>query len=155
MPNRLNPSSIPDVAHCVSTGAYMRLVIEEWLLDRGWLPALPVAGAIMAAWITGDSRLWVVVPVLICLILPLVLAFVYYAYSLTPEAAAAIRPHLTRVDPDGSLTLIPVADAESDVRLPVLHVGADEIKSVEERSSQRIVRLHGKPFRFIIIPQIQ
>lgn len=133
----------------------MRLVIEEWLIDRGWIPAIPLAAVALAAWKTGDLRLWVLVPVLICLIFPLLMVFVYYTYALTPEATAAVRSHHTRVNADGSLTLTPEPDAESGRRLPDLHIGANEIKSVEERADRHIVRLNGKPFRFIIIPKIQ
>lgn len=153
MQNRLNPSSIPDSPHSVTTGTYMRTVIEEWLMSRWWIPALPLAAIIVAAIETGDLRLWVLVPVLVCLLVPFMMVIVYYSYSLTPEAIAAIRPHLTRVSADGSITLLPVpAETEDGRRLPELHIPAREIAAVEESADHIIVRIKDKPFRFVIIP---
>lgn len=153
MQNRLNPSSIPDLPHSVTTGTYMRLVIEEWLMSHWWIPALPLAAVIVAAIETGDLRLWVLVPVLVCLLLPFMMVIVYYSYALTPEATAAIRPHLTRVRADGSISLIPQpSTTEEGRRLPELHVPAREIESVEENADHIIVRIKDKPFRFVIIP---
>lgn len=131
----------------------MRLVIEEWLISRWWIPALPLAAVIVAAIETGDLRLWVLVPVLVCLLLPLMMVMVYYSYSLTPEAIASIRPHLTRMSADGSLTLIPVpAQTEDGRRLPELHIPANGIAAIEESADRMIIRIKDKPFRFIIIP---
>lgn len=133
----------------------MRLVFVNWLMSRGWLFALPLAALAAAAYLTGDLRLWMVVPVLICLILPLMMLFVYYSYSLTPEAAAAIRPHSLRLGPDGSLTLAADADPEAGAKALRLHVAAEEIAEVEEQPSRLIIHLKDKPFRYIIIPNIQ
>lgn len=131
----------------------MRLVIEEWLMNHWWIPALPLAAIAFAAIETGDLRLWVLVPVLVCLLFPLMMVMVYYSYSLTPEAAAAIRPHLTRVSADGSLTLLPQpATTDEGKRLPELHIPAREISAVEESADQIIVRIKDKPYRFVIIP---
>lgn len=131
----------------------MRQVIEEWLMSRLWIFALPVAAIIIAAIATGSLRLWVLCPVVICLLLPPAILMVYYSYSLTPEAIAAIRPHLTRVNDDGSLTLIPLpATTEDGITLPHLHIPVDEIASVEESTDRIIVRIKNKPFRFVIIP---
>lgn len=131
----------------------MRIVIEEWLMSRWWIPALPLAAIIVAAIETGDLRLWVLVPVLVCLLVPFMMVMVYYSYSLTPEAIAAIRPHLTRVSADGSITLLPVpAETEDGRRLPELHIPAREIAAVEESADHIIVRIKDKPFRFVIIP---
>lgn len=131
----------------------MRIVIEEWLMSRWWIPALPLAAIIVAAIETGDLRLWVLVPVLVCLLVPFMMVIVYYSYSLTPEAIAAIRPHLTRVSADGSITLLPVpAETEDCRRLPELHIPAREIAAVEESAGHIIVHIKDKPFRFVIIP---
>lgn len=135
----------------------MRLVAEEWLISRGWLVILPIAGLAFAAYKTGDFRLWVVIPVLVCLILPLVMVFMYYKYALTPEAIAAVWPHRVRVSADGSLTLIPEApDPESNAApRPELRVPAKEIKTVDHRASRVIIHLKNKPFRYIIIPSFK
>ena len=133
----------------------MRLVFENWLLGRGWLFALPVAAMVALAGKTGDLRLWVVVPVLTCMFIPLIVAFVYYSYSLTPEAVAAIRPHRVALGADGSLTLTPEPDPETGRQLPALRLPADEIAQVEERPRRFIVHIKSKPFRYIIIPNIQ
>lgn len=131
----------------------MRLVLEEWMISRWWIPVLPLAAVTVAAYMTGDLRLWVLVPVLICLLFPLLLVTLYYSYALTPEATAAVTPHLTRLGDDGSLTLIPEPATTAQGRpLPVLHIPADRIEAVEEHSDRIIVRLTGKPFRFVIIP---
>lgn len=155
MQNRLNHSSIPDYPHSISTSAYMRLVFTEWLLSRGWLIALPIAAIAFAAWKTGDLRLWVVVPVLVCLIVPLILVMLYYSYALTPEAISAVRPHKTRLSADGSLTLIPEPDPESGRSFPELKVAANDIETVDERADRFIIHIKNKHFRFIIIPKIQ
>ncbi|MDE6535142.1 MAG: hypothetical protein K2K82_03935 [Muribaculaceae bacterium] len=155
MQNLLSLSSIPDSPHKVSTGAYMRLVAEEWLLSRGWLVVLPIVGLALAAYHTGDFRLWVVIPVLVCLILPLIMVVIYYKYSLSPEAIASVWPHRVRVSADGSLTLLPEPPAEDSGAAPrhELRVHAKEIKAIDERSSRYIIHLKNKPFRFIIIPK--
>ena len=131
----------------------MRLVLEEWIISRWWTLALPLAAVSVAAYITGDLRLWVLVPVLICLLFPLLLVVLYYTYAVTPEAVAAVTPHLTRLGEDGSLTLIPEPATTAQGRpLPVLHIPADRIETIEEHGDRTIVSLSGKPFRFVIIP---
>ncbi len=130
----------------------MRLVFENWLISRGWVVALPLVALIAAAYLTGDLRLWMVVPVLICLIVPLLMVFVYYSYSLTPEAAAAIRPHRLRRESDGALTLTADADPEAGSKALSLRVEAADIAEVEEQASRLIIHLKDKPFRYIIIP---
>lgn len=132
----------------------MRLVVEDWLLSRWWLLALPLGALVAAAWKTGDLRLWMVVPVLTCLIFPLIMVYLYYSYALTPEAVAAIRPHYTLVSADGSITLVHAPEHDNEKRLPQLHLSAKSIASIEENASRRIVRIKQKPFRFIIIPNI-
>ena len=135
----------------------MRFVAEEWLLSRGWIVARPIARLAIAAYRTGNFRLWVVIPVLVCLILPLIMVGIYYKYSLTPEAIAAVWPHRVRVSADGSLTLLPQAPAQDSPAAPrpELRVPASEIKTIDERSSRFIIHLKNKPFRYIIIPKIQ
>ncbi|MDE6033878.1 MAG: hypothetical protein K2G15_07920 [Muribaculaceae bacterium] len=156
MHRRLSPSSISDEVQSVTSGAYMRLVAEEWLLTRGWMLLLPLVGLSFAAFKTGDFRLWVVIPVLVCLILPLIMVTLYYKYALTPEAMAAVWPHRVRVSADGSLTLIPViADEDTDAApRPELRVAAREIKTIDERPARFIIHLNDKPFRFLIITKI-
>lgn len=129
----------------------MRLVAEEWLLARGWLLAAPIVGLAFAAYQTGDSRLWVVIPVLVCLILPLVMVTLYYKYSLTPEAIAAVWPHRVHVSVDGSLTLIPEPTDDETSPRPRMVVPAGEIKNVDRRASRCIIHLKNKPFRYVII----
>ncbi len=134
----------------------MRLVAEEWLLSRGWLVALPIAALAFAAYQTGDSRLWVVIPVLVCLILPLVMVMIYYKYALTPEAIAAVWPHRVRISADGSLTLLPEPPAPDSPAAPrpELRISARDIKTIDERASRFIIHLKNKPFRYVIISKI-
>lgn len=135
----------------ISSSRYMRIVAENWIADRWWVFALPLLPALWAL-ISGETKYYIVAAALLCLALPLFLAALYLIYSLTPEAAANIRPHHTRRNPDGSITLLFRPDPETGRQYPPLDIKTSAIHLIEERGNLKVLHLKGKPFRYITIP---
>lgn len=152
MPPTSTPCSASETALCrVSIGRYMRLVAEDWLASRGWL-LLVGAAAIWLLLGGNNPRSWMALLMFAALIAPALIGIIFYSYGLTPEAAAAIRPHRVEVHPDGAISLIFPPDPDSGRQIPPLRFPTSALGRREQRGNETIIHLNGKPFRYIIIP---
>lgn len=138
-----------------STGAhqYMRAVSELWLGRWWWTLVLPVCACFALAAAVNVAFTFVGF-MLLFLIAPMVLMFLYFSHALTPEARMAILPHRVRVDASGIDVEFPADDeaGESARREPSRHFAAEDILSVERRSQDVMVMLKGRSYRFMLVP---
>jgi hypothetical protein len=137
--------------HRISPAHYARLVGEEWISRWWWLPLLPVACC--AIYGALFNILWVAVAmILFFIILPMLQLWFFYAHSLTPEAAAAVRLHRVYVFADGSIEISFVPDMDTGRYYAPIFVPHHQIKSAEFRAKELVLRLCGRSIRLIIVP---
>lgn len=135
--------------HKTDKSTYMRLVAEDFLTDRWWIAAVTVAALLTAGYYAGPVW-YMVLLVVACLVAPALLAVLFINYSLTPEAVAAIRPNRIDIDPKGNINVTFRPDDEREYAPYCL--SADDIAGIEERTDFKVVRIKGRPYRYIIIP---
>ena len=134
----------------VPSGRYMRLVAEDWFTDMWWLLAIPVGLCLIAGSMIhpiGYSML----PVLLCLVIPMAAYTMYLNYSLTPEAVACVRRHRSRVEADGAVTLEFAPDGETGRTYRPFRLLAGEVSGAEFRGPWIVLRLRRR-YRYIFIP---
>ncbi|MBQ9554883.1 MAG: hypothetical protein IJV05_01520 [Muribaculaceae bacterium] len=120
----------------VTSGTYMRrlcglLLSENWL----WL-VLPVAlCAVLAIWV--DVRFVLVAMMTLFIIMPMVLAIIYFYYGLSPEARWSIMPKdVTIHDRDIEL-------AFADERMKKHVIPADDVRYIIEKDDVLMLMLKG------------
>ena len=120
----------------VTAGAYMRclcgmFVAENWL----WM-ALPLAVcAVLAIWI--DVRFIIVGLMVLTIVLPMVLALLYFYYGFSPEARWSIMEKQVDLDNDG-LTL-----TFSDERMKKHIIPRDNVRDIIEKDDVWMLMLSG------------
>lgn len=129
----------------------MKLVAEDLLTARWWLFLVPVALLAAAGWLI-DPVWFMVLLMVICIVIPSVMMFIYFNYSMTPEAVSAIRPHTNAIGPDGDITLEFKPDDDTERTYKPFIVRADEISSVEQHGKFVVIRLLNRPYRYVFLP---
>ena len=130
---------------------YMSIVAGEFLSDHWLALSMPVLIlAVAGCWFS--PLFFMVLLIVACLIVPLLMMVLYYSYSLTDEAIAAIRPHKVETTPHGDVILTFKPDSETGREYPALVVKADQISSSEINGDNLILKLRGKPYRYVILP---
>lgn len=138
--------------HKVDKSTYLRQVGEDFAASRLWMAVVP-SGALAAAGCIFDPVWLMVLLVAVCLVAPLLLVLLYFNYSMTPEAIAAIRPHTTEIDAHGNITMHFMPDEETGRSYRPLTITANSIGEFEERGNGFMVaRVKGKPFRYVFLP---
>lgn len=137
--------------HRISSHRYMTTVGEEWFARYWWALVLPV-GICLAIGAMVDVAFTFVAFIILCLVIPPLMMMLYYNYSLTPEASAAVRLHTLTVSPAGGLAIDFAPDAESGRQYSPIHVDWNEVSHVDVRSHDVVISLVRRPYRYLIIP---
>lgn len=130
---------------------YMRSVAEEWLGAWWWALALPVAACLSVGAVINVTFTFVAM-MLIFLVAPLIMLFLYYNYALTPEAIMAVRPHEVTIDREQGIDVSFEPHPESGRTYPPVHIGWGDVHDVEYNPTEIIVKLHRSGYRLLIIP---
>lgn len=128
----------------LSATDYVRRAGLQWLARWWWAWVLPLAVFVVASFF---DIVWLfVVFMLLCLLYPGLVMFLYYHYALSAEARASILEHTVRLDADGlSLHL-------SDARYST-HYLLGQISGFSESAKYLIVYLGRKRKTHIAIPR--
>lgn len=129
---------------------YMRAIAEMWLGRWWWIMIIPIA-VCFGLGATVNAAFAFIGFMAIFLIAPLVIMFLYFAHALTPEARMAILPHKVAAG-DSGLTVTFVTLNDDDRRFPAVHIGWNDIRSLEWRSNDMMIHLNGTSYRFLLIP---
>lgn len=126
-----------------TAGAYVRHCMMRWLGRWWWSLALPVAVcAALSLW----QPVWLFVALmLLCLLAPAVLAFIYYNYALSPQAVATLAPRTVAVDSQG-LTLTDTATGKTE------RINKSNIAGVEDTGRCFIVNFTKPRYHHLTIP---
>lgn len=124
-------------------GKYVRRIMAMWLGRWWWTMALPVA---LTALLSVIEAVWLFVALMIlCLLVPAVIAMVYYNYALTPQAVATLELKIVSIS-DNSL-VVTYCDKEKTEK-----IFRSNIKSVEDTGKLLVVRLKNPEYSHLAIP---
>lgn len=120
----------------ISSGVYMRHLCALFLADNWLWMVLPVAVcAVLAIWI--DVRFVIVALMVLFIILPMVLALLYFYYGFSPEAQWSIMGKSVTID-DEALTL-----CFTDERMKQHVIRWDDVRNIIEKDDVLLLMLGG------------
>ena len=120
----------------VSSGTYMRRLCRIFLADNWlWMVAPVAICIILAIWM--DVRFVIVGLMVLFIVLPMVLALLYFYYGLSPEAQWSIMEKQVDLDNDG-LTL-----TFSDERMKKHVIPWDNVRYIIEKDDVWMLMLGG------------
>ena len=120
----------------VSSGTYMRHLCNIFLADNWlWMVAPVAICAMLAIWM--DVRFVIVGLMVLFIVLPMILALLYFYYGLSPEAQWSIMEKQTDLDNDG-LTL-----TFSDERMKKHVIPWDNVRYIIEKDDVWMLMLGG------------
>lgn len=120
----------------VSSGTYMGHLCSIFLADNWLWMVAPVAICVMLAiWI--DVRFAIVAMMILLMVLPMILALLYFYYGLSPEARWSIMDKQADLDNDG-LTL-----TFSDERMKKHVIPWDNVRYIIEKDDVWMLMLGG------------
>ena len=134
------------VENCrVTSGCYMRHLCLMFLADNWLWMILPVAlCAAMAFFI--DVR-WVIVAMMVLfIVLPMVLALLYFYYGLSPEARWSIMEKTAVID-DNSITL-----SFADERMKKHVIPKEDVLQIIVKDDILMLMLRGKRYTCLMFP---
>lgn len=130
----------------VPSGLYMRRLCLLFIADYWLWLVLPVAlCAILALWV--DVRFVIVAMMVLFIILPMVLALLYFYYGLSPEARWSIMDKTVTLD-DRGITL-----DFTDERMKKHVIPMDDVHSIIEKDDAVMLMLTGgRRFTCLMLP---
>ncbi len=146
-----NPPGIPkpltasNASMKVSPGNYMRELCLMFMADNWLWMALPLAlCTVLAVWV--DVRFAIVAMMVLFIVLPMVLALLYFYYGLSPEARWSIMDKDMTVDSDG-ITL-----HFDDQRMKTHVIPRDNVRHIIEKDDVWLLMLHGRRYTCLMLP---
>lgn len=92
------PESITTKPFRISPSTYASAIMKQWASTWWWAVALLPLCSISAAFATADIRYLMLALVLVCLVIPPAMLFVYYYYALSEHARLNIPLHSVACD---------------------------------------------------------
>ena len=129
----------------VTAGSYMRQLCYMFLADNWLWMVLPVAVCGMLA-IFIDVCFVIVAMMVLFIVLPMVLALLFFYYGLSPEARWSIMEKSLNVDENG-ITL-----DFNDERMKKHVIPKDGVRSIIEKDDVLILMLNGRRYTCLMIP---
>lgn len=120
----------------VTPGCYIRHLCALFFADNWLWMALPVAlCAVLAVWI--DVRFVIVALMVLFIVLPMLLALIYFYYGLSPEARWSVMEKSLTID-DNAITLI-----FTDERMKKHVIRWDDVRDIIEKDDAVLLMLSG------------
>ena len=129
----------------VSSGTYMRHLCAMFLADNWlWMVAPVAICALLAVWI--DVRFLIVALMVLFIVLPMILALLFFYYGLSPEARWSIMEKTTTIDLTG-MTL-----SFLDERMKTHVIGWDDVRDIIEKKDALLLMLKGRRYTCLMLP---
>ena len=123
----------------------MRHLCSMFLADNWLWMVLPVAVCGMLA-IFIDVRFIIVAMMILFIVMPMLLALLYFYYGLSPEARWSIMEKTATID-DSGITL-----DFADDRMKKHVILRDDVRSIIEKDDALIIMLRGKRYTCLMLP---
>ena len=129
----------------VTAGSYMRELCLMFLADNWLWLVLPVAVCVvLAIWV--DVRFAIVAMMVLFIVLPMVLALLYFYYGLSPEARWSIMDKSLTIG-DAGITL-----EFTDERMKTHVIPRDNVRHIIEKDDVVMLMLDGKRYTCLMLP---
>ena len=129
----------------VSSGIYMKHVCLMFLADNWLWMVLPIAlCGILAIFI--DVRFVIVALMVLFIVLPMILALLFFYYGLSPEARWSIMEKDVFIDQKG------ISLAFTDERMKKHAIGWDDVRYIIEKNDVVMLMLQGKRYTCFMLP---
>lgn len=157
-----------------TSGDYFAVLISEWLPRYGWLMALPVVAVAVIGAMTHDVRWLLVALMLVFIVAPMAMSFLYTYYMLAPEARRAVLRKRVEIIPGRHIRLeylhperktsakdatddvdikIPADDWRAEAPLPPAETIAwSDVLRVRSTSRFMVYFLRGERTQFLLVP---
>lgn len=89
-----------------TSGDYFAILLSEWLPRYGWTLFIPILATAGVGCLLHDERWLLVALMLVFIVAPMVMSFLYTYYMLTPEARRAVLHKRVEIHPGQHLRLI-------------------------------------------------
>ncbi len=132
---------------------YMLAIAELWIGRWWWIIALPITTCFILA-ATINIAFAFVALMMLFIIVPMIMSFLYFYYALTPEAIMAMRNKRLHIEPDKSIIVNYETSTDEDftASLPPSQIKWNEITGIEYRNHDIMLHLTGSRYRFLLIP---
>ena len=152
-----------------ASGDYFAVLLSEWLPRYGWTILVPIIATALYGCLSHDERWLLVALMLVFIVAPMVMSFLYTYYMLAPEARRTIlcktveiyagsHISLRYVSPDeetqtGDNKKIPTDDRNDKFVLPPAEtIPWCDVVRVRHTSRFQIYFLRGERMQFLLIP---
>ena len=130
---------------CVPSGTYMRHVCLMFLADNWLWMVLPIAlCGVLAVFV--DVRFVIVALMVLFVVLPMILALLYFYYGLSPEARWSILEKDVVIDNEGITLLF------TDERMKTHAIARDNVRNIIENDDVLMLMLKGKRYTCLMLP---
>lgn len=153
-----------------TSGDYLSTLMKLWIPKYGWIVALPLlVCAVIGA--TIDVRFLFIALMLLFIVVPMLMSFLYTYYMLTPEARRAVTRKEVEIDEVKCMRLIYLPPEKPVLKQPLLGVETDpedmtvdvvvpdpetiawgQIKKIKYTSRFTVYILDTPRLQFILIP---
>lgn len=131
-----------------TSGDYLKALLTLWLPKHLGYIIAPIFALVVSGVLTHDWRLELVALMLVFIVIPMGMSFLYTYYMLTPEARRAVLPKRVDILPDREVKLTFAEDGD-DERIPWEMVREVKFSSL---NSAIIIVLRSKRLKFILVP---
>lgn len=130
-----------------TSGQYLSALLGLWL-PRYWvMPVVPVLVCVALGLWLDDWRWLLVGLMLIFIVIPMAMSFLYTYYMLTPEARRAVTPKRVEIEAGSHITLLYVPEEMAPER-----IDKAAIRSVRYRREYLMYELATPRLQFVMIP---
>ncbi len=137
-----------------SSGTYISTIFKQWLSRYWWTIVLPELLCIILAF-TYNIAFAFVALMLLFIVYPIILSFIYFYYALTPRAVSSIFEKKITITQEG-IHINYIAPDEKDDKIYKTPndetISWDEIKSANYSGCHCTLRLTDNKYSYVIIP---
>lgn len=128
---------------------YVRRLISVWLGRKWWIIAMPLIVLLLLG--VRDSRWLIVAMMYIMIVVPGVMAIVYFNFALSPEMAVRVLRQKVTPYPEGfTLTYLPIEDSHFAPEPERIRYA--DIAEISDTGQNLEIRLKRSAYTLIIIP---
>lgn len=151
-----------------SSGDYFAILISEWTPRYGWTLLLPLLATAALGCVLHDVRWVLVALMLLFIVIPMAMSFLYTYYMLTPEARRAVLCKRVEIEEGECVKLIyerprrdnedeavnaTAEDTDADAPLPPAEtLPWSDVKRVRRTSRFLVYFLKGERMQFLLVP---
>lgn len=136
-----------------TSGDYFKIILLIWSVRYGWMLLIPLMVMTIIG-ITSDVRWLIVALCVLFIIMPMVMAMVYFYYLLTPEARRSVTPKRVEITPSKHIYIeyVTISDENEVTVTDTETISADRILSVYKIGRFTVYLLKSDKISVLLIP---